>query len=95
MPQLASHPASSTLCCCNAPNNIVVVHLLEQRDLSNGGTRDSLVLGFESDLLQCDNLIRLLVAGTVLQPVMKSEGQRGRSAGTRLETGWRVLRCNL
>ena len=42
---------------CNAPNDIVVLELLEKRDLANGGARHTLILRFESDLLERDDLI--------------------------------------
>lgn len=33
-------------------HNVGVAHLLEQRDLADGGRRDTLIFGFETDLLQ-------------------------------------------
>ena len=41
-----------------APNDIVIFELLEQRDLADSGTRYSLVLRLEPDLLECDDLVR-------------------------------------
>lgn len=43
---------------CGAPNNIVVLELLEERDLADGGAWHALVLRFESDLLERDDLVR-------------------------------------
>lgn len=40
-------------------DNVGVIHLLEKRDLSNGGGRDALVFSLETDLLQGDNSIVL------------------------------------
>lgn len=43
---------------CGAPNYIVVLELLEERDLADGSARHALVLCFESDLLERDDLVR-------------------------------------
>jgi hypothetical protein len=41
-----------------APNDIVIFELLEQRDLADSGTRYTLILRLEPDLLECDDLVR-------------------------------------
>jgi hypothetical protein len=48
-------------------DNVGVVHLLEQRDLANGGRGNALIFGFEANLLECDNALVLCceVAGLV------------------------------
>lgn len=51
-----------------SPDDVVVVHLFEQADLADRGTRHALILCLESDLFQRDNLVRLLVPGAVLFP---------------------------
>lgn len=38
-------------------NDVGVSHLLEKRDLSDGGGRDTLIFGFEADLLEGNNAI--------------------------------------
>lgn len=37
-------------------HNVGVAHLLQQRDLSDGGARNTLILGLQSYLLQGDDL---------------------------------------
>jgi hypothetical protein len=46
-----------------------VVHLLEERDLADGGGRDALVLLLEADLLERDRLVGGLVQRLVHHPV--------------------------
>lgn len=36
-------------------NDVGVAHLLEERDLPDGGAGDALIVGFEADLLEGDN----------------------------------------
>jgi hypothetical protein len=48
-----------------APNNILVLELLEEADLSNGSARHALVLGFKPDLLERDDVVRGYVARLV------------------------------
>ena len=38
-------------------HDVGVVHFLEKRDLANGSGRDTLILGFETDLLEGDNAL--------------------------------------
>ena len=53
----------------SGPDDVVVVHLLEERDLADGGGRDALVLLLESDLLERDRLVGDLVHRLVHHPV--------------------------
>jgi hypothetical protein len=48
-------------------DNVGVVHLLEERDLADGSRGDTLILGFETNLLKGDNALVLgsEVAGLV------------------------------
>lgn len=48
-------------------HNVGVAHLLEERDLADGRRRDALILGFQTDLLECDDAVvgRGEVAGFV------------------------------
>ena len=41
----------------SGPDDVVVVHLLEERDLADGGGRDALILGLQTDLLERDNAL--------------------------------------
>ena len=66
-------------------DDVGVVHLLEQRDLANGGRRDALILGFEADLLERDDALVLCceVAGLVDNSVgswLRSVAVRARPA---------------
>jgi hypothetical protein len=38
-------------------DNVGVLHLLEERDLADGGAGDALILGLETDLFQSDNAV--------------------------------------
>ena len=49
----------------HAPDDIVVLELLEERDLADGGARHALVLRLEPDLLERDDLVRVDVLGFV------------------------------
>lgn len=67
----------------DAPNDVLMLHLLQQTDLANGGTRHALILRLETDLLERDNLSRFAVAGAVLRgekgdPGLKVRGRRGK-----------------
>ena len=53
----------------SGPDDVVVVHLLEERDLADGGGRDALVLLLEADLLERDRLVGGLVQRLVHHPV--------------------------
>ena len=44
----------------NPPDDIVVLHFLEQRDLPDGSGRYTFIFLLEPDLLECDNLARLV-----------------------------------
>jgi hypothetical protein len=37
--------------------DIGVLHLLEQADLSDGGRRHAFIFGFETDLFECDDTL--------------------------------------
>lgn len=52
----------------NAPDDVLILHLLEQRNLPDSCARHSLILCLEPDLLERDDLVRLLVPRTVLRP---------------------------
>jgi len=43
---------------CHAPDDIVILELLEERDLADGRARHALVLRLEPDLLERDDLVR-------------------------------------
>lgn len=46
--------------------DVVVFHLLEERDLANGGAGDAFIFGFEADLLEGDDFAAIgEVAGFV------------------------------
>jgi hypothetical protein len=38
-------------------DNVWVAHLLEERDLADGCRRHAFILGFQTDLLECDNAV--------------------------------------
>jgi hypothetical protein len=58
-------------------DNVRVVHFLEKRDLANGSGRDTLILGFETDLLEGDNALigSAQVEGFVNNTVRACEGK--------------------
>ena len=64
------------ICEEGSPDDVVVVHLFEQADLADRGTRHALILGFESNLFQRDNLVRLFVPGAVLFSGQKGKGPK-------------------
>jgi hypothetical protein len=40
-------------------DDVRIVHLLEERDLANSGTRNPFIFSFETYLLECDNSTRM------------------------------------
>ena len=51
-------------------NNVRVRHFLQKGNFANGGGRDTLIFGFETNLLQCnDAVIVLEILGLVNNPV--------------------------
>ena len=38
-------------------HNVGVAHLLEERDFADGSRRDTFILGFQTDLLECDDAV--------------------------------------
>lgn len=71
-------------------DNVWVAHLLEERDLADGCRGHTFILGFETDLLECDDAVvgGAEVAGfvnntvcackTVVSSEMQSEGRRAK-----------------
>ena len=53
----------------DALDDVAVLHLLEERDLADGGGGDALVLLLEADLLERDGLVGGPVPGLVHHPV--------------------------
>lgn len=58
-------------------HNVWVIHFLEKRDLANGSGRDTLIFGFEADLLEGDNALigSAQVEGFVNNTVRACEGK--------------------
>lgn len=62
--------------------NIGVLHLFEEGDLANGGTWDTLIFGFETDLLESDDTIGMVeLAGLVDNTVGTYEDEMTRELG--------------
>lgn len=40
-------------------DNVGVLHFFEKRDLADGGTGNTLIFGFQSDLLEGNNSVRM------------------------------------
>jgi len=63
----------------DAPDDVVVLELLEQADLPDRGRRHALVLGLEPDLLEGDDLARVNVLGLVDDTVRAYRSEEGSS----------------
>jgi hypothetical protein len=63
----------------DAPDDVVVLELLEQADLPDRGRRHALVLGLEPDLLEGDDLARVDVLGLVDDTVRACRSEEGSS----------------
>jgi hypothetical protein len=47
----------------DGPDDVLVFHLLEKRDLANGSRRYTLILCLQADLLESDDIARMRVLG--------------------------------
>lgn len=51
------HIPEKRMDCGYIPNNVPVLHFFQERNLSNGGAGNSLILLLQANLLQCDGLV--------------------------------------
>ena len=65
----------------NVPNDIIILHFFQQRDLSDRSRWYSFILCFQPDLFQCDDFTSFSVAWTIL----KISIPHGISVGGRVE----------
>lgn len=51
------HIPEKRMNCGYIPNNVPVLHFFQERNLSNGGAGNPLILLLQANLLQCDGLV--------------------------------------
>lgn len=51
------HIREKRMNCRYIPNNVAVLHFFQERNLSNGGAGNPLILLLQANLLQCDGLV--------------------------------------